>query len=525
MPAPSPEHRLALPTGASVGPYRIEGLLGDGGFGITYLAEHTGLQRKVALKELLPVDLATRIENATIVARTMAQEGDFDWARDRFIEESRTLAKFQHPNIIAVHDVFEANGTAYMATAYEEGCDLAAWLKRSQAPPSESEVRAILEGLLNGLETVHAQQLLHRDIKPANIYICADGRPVLLDFGSARQAISSKSRPITSIVTPGYAPFEQYHEDGNQGPWTDLYALGAVVVFLLTGEKPPDATRRVRNDPYVPLATRLRGKYSPGLLVTTDRALEPREEDRPQSVKAWRETFLGEQLPDRRKKVVGPPPLTTAVPQSAQVLPPPPAGNGSQPKRTSPQLPYYLIYGGLGALPISAIFFVIAMIVPSDALLGISCAASGLSFMTAIALITIGVAMVGGFRAHNSNTKTNLEPPARDRFYRFSPVAGGSRDSELLFSYRDLTANGGTFTLGRVQGECQLIIDDSSVSRLHLRFSVDPVSGHLMLEDLGSGNGTYLNGKKISQPKRLSLGDTVGIGAVELVFAEGPSEN
>lgn len=509
-----------------MGPYRIEGLLGDGGFGITYLAEHTGLRRRVALKELLPVDLATRIENSTIVARTMAQEGDFDWARDRFIEESRTLAKFQHPNIIAVHDVFEANGTAYMATAYEEGCDLAAWLKRRKTPPSETEVRAILEGLLNGLETVHAQQLLHRDIKPANIYICADGRPVLLDFGSARQAISSKSRPITSIVTPGYAPFEQYHEDGNQGPWTDLYALGAVVVFLLTGERPPDATRRVRNDPYIPLATRLHGKYSPGLLVTTDRALQPREEDRPQSVKAWRETFLGERPAGPRNKVATPPPLSTTAPQTARVFPPPPpAGNRLQPKRTSPQVPYYLLYGGLGTLLISGIFFVIALFVSDEVGSGISCLISGFSLMTAIALITPGIVMISAAHGRNSQAKTIPAPLARGAIYRFSPAAGGSGEAELSFSYQDLAANGGSITLGRVRGECQLILSDPSVSRLHLRFSVDPVTGYLILHDLGSGNGTYLNGRKISQPARLNLGDTIGVGAVELVFADGSSEN
>lgn len=287
----SSEHRLALPRGAAAGPYRVEKVLGEGGFGITYLAEHSGLLRKVALKELLPVELATRGEGSTVVARTKAQEDDLTWANQRFVEEARTLARFKHPNIVSVHDVFSLNGTAYMATEYEDGCDLMDWAKRNPDKRTEKDLLAIILPLLDALETIHAQQLLHRDIKPHNIYICSDGRPVLLDFGSARQAISSRSRPITSIITPGYAPFEQYTEEGDQGPWTDFYGLAAVIYFLLVGEKPPDAARRMQRDPYVPLEAQFQNRLSKTFLSAIDWGLKVDGADRPQTAEAWRYRF------------------------------------------------------------------------------------------------------------------------------------------------------------------------------------------------------------------------------------------
>jgi len=314
------ENRLALPTGSQVGPYRIQGILGQGGFGITYLTEHTGLQRLIALKELLPVDFATRVDNQTVVPVTAANEADFSWARERFIDEARILATFHHPNILAVHDIIEANNTAYMATGYEEGADLEVWLRSREDRPSEEELLTLLHPLLDGLETIHESGLLHRDIKPGNLYISnTDGRPILLDFGSARQAINSRSRPITSIITPGYAPFEQYHDDGNQGPWSDLYALGAVVHRILVDEKPPDATKRIRSDSYQPLQKRLGGHYSPDLLAAVDWALAPFEEDRPQSVCQWRNMLSQLTKPTTQKP---PPAAATPTPDAPQVTTP-----------------------------------------------------------------------------------------------------------------------------------------------------------------------------------------------------------
>jgi serine/threonine protein kinase len=282
------QHVLALPAGYQLGKYLFKGVLGSGGFGITYLAEDITLNRKVAVKEMLPNDFATRIDGTTVVAKTEGEKGNLAWARTRFVDEGRALAACDHPNVVNVYEMIEANGTAYMVTKYEEGCSLERWLRDLGRAPSESELRGILAPLLSGLERVHRAGFLHRDIKPDNIYLTTDGRPVLLDFGSARQAVTSRSMVMTSIVSTGYAPFEQYHEDGKQGPWSDIYALGAVMYRAITGSKPPEAVRRLQNDPCQKLATAYTGRYGANFLSAIDRALNVNESQRPQTVADWR---------------------------------------------------------------------------------------------------------------------------------------------------------------------------------------------------------------------------------------------
>jgi serine/threonine protein kinase len=295
MSAISPEqHVLALPAGYQLGKYLLKGVLGSGGFGITYLAEDTTLNRKVAIKEMLPNDFATRVDGTTVVAKTASEKANLEWARARFVDEGRALAACDHPNVVNVYEMIEANGTAYMVTKYEEGCSLERWLRDLGRTPSERELREILAPLLSGLERVHRAGFLHRDIKPDNIYLTTDGRPVLLDFGSARQAITSRSMVMTSIVSVGYAPFEQYHEDGNQGPWSDIYALGAVMYRAITGSKPPEAARRLQNDSCQNLATAYAGRYDARFLTATDRALKVNESQRPQSVAEWRDMMGAE---------------------------------------------------------------------------------------------------------------------------------------------------------------------------------------------------------------------------------------
>jgi serine/threonine protein kinase len=283
------QHLLALPAGYRLGKYVFKGLLGSGGFGITYLAEDTSLHRKVAIKEMLPNEFATRIDGTTVVAKTQSDKTNLDWARARFIDEGRALAACDHPNVINVYEMIEANGTAYMVTKYEEGSNLERWLQKLGHRPSESDLREILAPLLSGLDRVHRAGFLHRDIKPENIYMTNEGRPVLLDFGSARQAIRSRSMVMTSIITPGYAPFEQYHEDGNQGPWTDIYAMGGVMYRAIVGKKPPDAVSRFASDTCEKLALNYAASYSGSFVKAIDRALNVKEAERPQTVSEWRE--------------------------------------------------------------------------------------------------------------------------------------------------------------------------------------------------------------------------------------------
>ena len=278
----------ALPRGHRLQEYELVRVLGFGGFGMTYLGFDHNLDKAVAIKEYLPSDIATRTVDHSVAPQASDFRGDFQWGLERFLDEARTLARFDHRHIIKVHRFFEAHGTAYIVMEYAEGETLSAYLER-KGTLKEAELKGILYPLLDGLEVVHGADFLHRDIKPGNIVLRdTDGSPVLLDFGAARQAIGAKSRSVTSIVTPGYAPIEQYSSRGDQGPWTDIYALGGMCYRALTGQVPDDATDRVRNDPLIPVAERCAGQASREFLSAIDMALSVDEGDRPQSIAAWR---------------------------------------------------------------------------------------------------------------------------------------------------------------------------------------------------------------------------------------------
>ncbi len=286
-----------LPRGYGLQEYRIEKLLGVGGFGLTYLARDENLNLQVALKEYLPGEIATRGADQTISPSSKETEETFGWGKRRFLDESRTLASFRHPNIVRVMRFFEANGTAYMVMEFVEGAPLADWIK-GRRPLPEAHLRAFFMPLLEGLEVVHKAGYTHRDIKPGNIYVREDDTPVLLDFGSARMQAAER----TAIVSPGYAPFEQYHATGNQGPWSDLYALGGVLYWIITGNRPHEAVARVREDTMPPaLNTGDRDLYGAELLAAIDWALAPHEDQRPQSVAEWREALLGMRPPKATK--------------------------------------------------------------------------------------------------------------------------------------------------------------------------------------------------------------------------------
>ena len=280
------EHRYALPPGYRLGEYRLERYLGSGGFGITYLATDENLNLRVAIKEYLPSDLALREADNSVVVKSAADRDDFEWGRERFLDEARSLARFNHPNIVRVQRFFEAHGTSYIVMDYVEGEPLSELLKR-KGTLTEAEVRRSVLPLADGLAAIHDAGLLHRDIKPSNIVIRDDGVPVLIDFGSARQAVGVKSRSVTSVVTPGYAPLEQYATRSPQGPATDIYAFGAVLYRCVTGVTPDDATERAIEDRLTPAAQAAKGDYSSKLLATIDEALAVRAENRLDNIESF----------------------------------------------------------------------------------------------------------------------------------------------------------------------------------------------------------------------------------------------
>ena len=288
------KHRNSLQPGYELHWYHIIKILGQGGFGITYLAHDTNLDQQVAIKEYLPTDLAVRENNVSVQPVSEGHRESYQWGLERFISEARTLAKFKHHNIVRVLSVFTENNTAYMVMEYEHGEPMDALLKNRKTI-AEEKLKSILMPMLDGLEEVHKTGFIHRDIKPPNIYIRTDGSPVLLDFGSARQSLGIQTRTLTTMVSPGYAPFEQYtSKSDKQGPWTDIYGLGATLYRAVTGIGPADAMDRseallhTSKDVYVPASKIAHENYSGAFLTAIDHALMFKTDERPQSIDEWR---------------------------------------------------------------------------------------------------------------------------------------------------------------------------------------------------------------------------------------------
>ena len=288
-----PTHQNALPLDSMLMEYRLLSVLGAGGFGITYLARDTNLEKDVAIKEYMPGSVAVRRTDGTIMPTNAGHDHDYRWGLERFIQEARTLAKFSHPHIVRVNRFFEANGSGYMVMDYEAGESLKAWIKRNPFP-AEQALKTLLAPLLDGLEKVHEAGFLHRDIKPDNIFIRKDGGPVLIDFGSARQAVGGATQTLTTIVSPGYAPFEQYTTSSQQGPWSDIYALSGVLYFAVTGNNPPDAITRMKTDMLPQALGVARMRYSGPFIDAITWALAHDEAARPRRVDQWREALLGQ---------------------------------------------------------------------------------------------------------------------------------------------------------------------------------------------------------------------------------------
>ena len=290
-------HRNSLKPGHRVHWYEIIEVLGQGGFGITYLATDTNLAQQVAIKEYLPIELAVREGDDSVHPVSEDRSTGFAWGLEKFIAEARTLAQFNHPNIVHVFTVFEANNTAYMVMRYEDGQSLQEILARRKTL-EEADLLKMLVPILGGLTLVHEAGFIHRDIKPGNIFIRRDRSPVLLDFGSARQALGERSATLTSLVTPGYAPFQQYYsKSDDQGPWTDIYGLGATLYRAISGVTPIDAIDRSKSivegskEHFVSASEIGKQHYSKRFLRAVDLALAFKSQDRPQTIAEWLTEF------------------------------------------------------------------------------------------------------------------------------------------------------------------------------------------------------------------------------------------
>jgi len=350
----------ALPDGARLGEFEIRSVIGEGGFGIVYLAWDGSLERQVAIKEYMPATLAARTRTTFVAPRSDKLADTFALGLRSFVNEAHLLASFDHRSLLKVYRFWEANGTAYMVMPYYRGTTLKRALAALDAPPDESWLLRQLAQLLDALDTMHRAHCFHRDIAPDNILLLEDGTPLLLDFGAARRVIGDATHALTAFLKPGYAPVEQYAEmpSMKQGPWTDLYALGSVVHYAITGHTPPESVARLVNDTMVPLLTARAGRYSERFLRAIDHSLAVRPDDRPQSAEQMRTELGIEERRSRARKSSGiptaPQPLdgVRATPEERTLPParpqprpqPPPRATGSLAPRAS-KTPAMLIGG------------------------------------------------------------------------------------------------------------------------------------------------------------------------------------
>jgi serine/threonine protein kinase len=280
-----------LPIGTRLTDFEITGILGEGGFGIVYIAFDHSLQRTVAIKEYMPGVLAARAPDHSIRVRADRHQETFNVGLKSFINEARFLAQFDHPSLVKVYRFWEQNHTAYTAMQYYDGRTIKDIVTSTPELITEEWCRKILKQILDALEMLYTMRILHRDVSPDNIIVQENGDAVLLDFGSARQIIGDRTRGLTVILKPGYAPVEQYAGDASldQGAYTDIYALSAVIYFAIMKEPPATSIARMVKDPIAPLAERGVEGYSREFLAALDKGLMVMAHERPQTIDAFRE--------------------------------------------------------------------------------------------------------------------------------------------------------------------------------------------------------------------------------------------
>ena len=294
----------ALPAGHQLEEYTIERQLSLGGFSVVYLAcDATG--RRFAIKEYLPNNLALRGPGQIRPQVSPEHRGAFRYGMKSFFEEGGALARLSHPNVIRVFNFFRANDTAYLVMEYEEGRTLQEFVQRQQHPMSERFLRGLFTRLLNGLREVHACKLLHLDLKPANIYLRQDNTPLLIDFGAARQTLSSEQPMLEPMYTPGFASPEHHGERQNLGPWSDIYSIGASMYACLAGSPPPAADLRLKGDSIQPACQRWDGQFPDRLLEIVDWCLNLDHLQRPQSVFALQKALVEAAAPPPQRSSAG----------------------------------------------------------------------------------------------------------------------------------------------------------------------------------------------------------------------------
>lgn len=286
MTAPTATASSALPAGTRLGEFEITGIVGEGGFGIVYSARDSSLDRIVAIKEYLPAAFASRTAAGGVEVRSEAHGKTFQAGLSSFINEAKMLAKFSHPGLVEVFRFWEANGTAYMAMRYYRGITLREMVRTNPEVVTEQWLCETLDPILLALQELHNEKCYHRDVAPDNILVLPNGRSVLMDFGAARRIIGGMTRALTTVLKPGYAPIEQYSDDGSmaQGAWTDIYAVGGLLYHAMTGKVPVQAISRMMNDPLKPVGTVAKGQFSQNLCDVVMKCLAVMPENRYQSI-------------------------------------------------------------------------------------------------------------------------------------------------------------------------------------------------------------------------------------------------
>lgn len=278
-----PDLNQSLKRGYLIEGYRVEKVIGGGGFSFVYLAYRIKTQSKVVIKEYFPHELVVRIPGGRIRPKSEAARNHFQLGMKRFFSEGMALAKLKHPNIINVSNFFRANDTVFMVMDFEEGRDLRFFIKKYRGKLSERFMLTVFPPIMSGLKTLHDNNFLHLDIKPANILLRASGDPLLLDFGAVQQVEPGSSYHGVQTLTHGYAAPEQYSES-NMGPWCDIYSLGMTMRICITGKSPPSSPERLEKETLQPVTHILSRKYSRSLLEAIDWATQLDHERRPQNI-------------------------------------------------------------------------------------------------------------------------------------------------------------------------------------------------------------------------------------------------